>query len=225
MVMGLLFTKLWSFFGDQEHKVIVVGLDNAGKTTILYQFLMNEVVHTSPTIGSNVEEIMVKSTHFLMWDIGGQDSLRSSWNTYYTNTEFIILVVDSTDRERLSITKEELYRMLAHEDLRNAAVLIFANKQDKKCCMSAVEISKFLTLSAIKDHPWHIQACCALTGEGLCQGLEWMTTRVGSQARGSHESAVSNLSPYSMMTCKPWSHQQKHHRLHQSEDWGQTGLC
>ncbi|GCC20969.1 ADP-ribosylation factor-like protein 5B [Chiloscyllium punctatum] len=178
-VMGLLFSKLRSFFFDQEHKVIVVGLDNAGKTTILYQFLMNEVVHTSPTIGSNVEEIVVKSTHFLMWDIGGQESLRSSWNTYYTNTEFIILVVDSTDRERISVTKEELYRMLAHEDLRNAAVLIFANKQDKKCCMSAIEISKFLKLSTIKDHPWHIQACCALTGEGLCQGLEWMTTTVG----------------------------------------------
>nr|XP_014344171.1 PREDICTED: ADP-ribosylation factor-like protein 5B isoform X2 [Latimeria chalumnae] len=113
--MGLLFAKLWNFFCNQEHKVIIVGLDNAGKTTILYQFLMNEVVHTSPTIGSNVEEIVVKNTHFLMWDIGGQESLRSSWNTYYSNTEFIILVVDSTDRERLSITKEELYRMLAHE--------------------------------------------------------------------------------------------------------------
>uniref|UniRef100_A0A4W3HDT3 ARF like GTPase 5B n=1 Tax=Callorhinchus milii TaxID=7868 RepID=A0A4W3HDT3_CALMI len=147
--------------------------------TLFFSSLMNEVVHTSPTIGSNVEEIVVKNTHFLMWDIGGQDSLRSSWNTYYTNTEFIILVVDSTDRERLSVTKEELYRMLAHEDLRNAAVLIFANKQDKKRCMSAAEISKYLTLSSIKDHQWHIQACCALTGEGLCQGLEWMTSRVG----------------------------------------------
>uniref|UniRef100_A0A8C7XG00 ADP-ribosylation factor-like 8 n=1 Tax=Oryzias sinensis TaxID=183150 RepID=A0A8C7XG00_9TELE len=157
---------------------------------------MNEVVHTSPTIGSNVEEIVVKNTHFLMWDIGGQESLRSSWNTYYANTEFIILVVDSTDRERLAISKEELYRMLAHEvktsphsravfeaagsdfqrrvallcplpqDLRKAAVLIFANKQDMKDCMSAAEISKYLTLSSIKDHPWHIQSCCALTGEG-----------------------------------------------------------
>ncbi|XP_039769801.1 ADP-ribosylation factor-like protein 5B isoform X1 [Ornithorhynchus anatinus] len=164
--MGLLFAKLWSLFCNQEHKVIVVGLDNAGKTTILYQFLMNEVVHTSPTIGSNVEEIVVKNTHFLMWDIGGQESLRSSWNTYYSNTEFIILVVDSIDRERLSITREELYRMLAHEDLRKAAVLIFANKQDMKGCMSAAEISKSLTLSSIKDHPWHIQSCCALTGEG-----------------------------------------------------------
>uniref|UniRef100_A0A8I3NNW9 ARF like GTPase 5B n=2 Tax=Canis lupus familiaris TaxID=9615 RepID=A0A8I3NNW9_CANLF len=165
-MMGLIFAKLWSLFCNQEHKVIIVGLDNAGKTTILYQFLMNEVVHTSPTIGSNVEEIVVKNTHFLMWDIGGQESLRSSWNTYYSNTEFIILVVDSIDRERLAITKEELYRMLAHEDLRKAAVLIFANKQDMKGCMTAAEISKYLTLSSIKDHPWHIQSCCALTGEG-----------------------------------------------------------
>uniref|UniRef100_A0A3Q0SEP7 ADP-ribosylation factor-like 8 n=1 Tax=Amphilophus citrinellus TaxID=61819 RepID=A0A3Q0SEP7_AMPCI len=163
--MGLIFAKLWSFFCNQEHKVIIVGLDNAGKTTILYQFLMNEVVHTSPTIGSNVEEIVVKNTHFLMWDIGGQESLRSSWNTYYSNTEFIILVVDSTDRERACGLK--------------AAVLIFANKQDMKDCMSAAEISKYLTLSSIKDHPWHIQSCCALTGEGLCQGLEWMTSRAG----------------------------------------------
>ncbi|KAM6089209.1 ADP-ribosylation factor-like protein 5B isoform 2-T2 [Chlamydotis macqueenii] len=149
--MGLIFAKLWSLFGNQEHKVIIVGLDNAGKTTILYQFLMNEVVHTSPTIGSNVEEIVVKNTHFLMWDIGGQESLRSSWNTYYSNTE----------------------------DLRKAAVLIFANKQDMKGCMTAAEISTYLTLSSIKDHPWHIQSCCALTGEGLCQGLEWMTSRIG----------------------------------------------
>uniref|UniRef100_A0A8C4Y905 ARF like GTPase 5C n=3 Tax=Testudinidae TaxID=8487 RepID=A0A8C4Y905_9SAUR len=76
---------------------------------------MNEVVHTSPTIGSNVEEIILRKTHFLMWDIGGQETLRSTWNTYYSNTEFVILVIDSTDRERLTVTKEELYKMLAHE--------------------------------------------------------------------------------------------------------------
>ncbi|XP_042823400.1 putative ADP-ribosylation factor-like protein 5C isoform X4 [Panthera tigris] len=85
--MGLLIAKLMSIFANQEHKVIIVGLDNAGKTTILYQFLMNEVVHTSPTIGSNVEEIILQKTHFLMWDIGGQEALRSTWNTYYSNTE------------------------------------------------------------------------------------------------------------------------------------------
>lgn len=176
--MGLLFAKLFSWFSNEEHKVIIVGLDNAGKTTILYQFLMSEVVHTSPTIGSNVEEVVWKNIHFLMWDIGGQESLRSAWNTYYTNTEFLILVVDSTDRERLAVSKAELYNMLNHEDLRQAGVLIFANKQDVKGSMSVAEISEQLNLTSIKDHGWHIQACCALTGEGLYQGLEWITNHI-----------------------------------------------
>ncbi|XP_064647337.1 ADP-ribosylation factor-like protein 5B [Lineus longissimus] len=177
--MGLLMAKLWSFFSNEEHKVIIVGLDNAGKTTILYQFLMNEVVHTTPTIGSNVEEVVWKNIHFLMWDIGGQETLRSSWNTYYTNAECVIVVIDSTDRERLPITKQELYNMLANEDLRKAKVLVFANKQDlKDRAMSSSEISQQLNLTSIKDHGWHIQACCALSGAGLYQGLEWIANQI-----------------------------------------------
>nr|CAB3222912.1 ADP-ribosylation factor-like protein 5A [Phallusia mammillata] len=175
--MGVLFSKLMQLFSNAEHKVIVVGLDNAGKTTILYQFLMNEVVHTSPTIGSNVEEIVCKKTRFVMWDIGGQESLRSSWSTYYANSDFIILVIDSTDRERLHISKEELYSMLHHEDLKRARLLVFANKQDIKGKMTAAEISQELKLTSVKDHTWQIQACCALTGEGLSQGLEWMLSQ------------------------------------------------
>ena len=79
--------KFFVDFFITEHKICIVGLDNAGKTTILYQFLMNEVVHTSPTIGSNVEEVVWKNVHFIMWDLGGQESLRAAWNTYYSNTE------------------------------------------------------------------------------------------------------------------------------------------
>jgi len=172
--MGILLAKLWSLFGNEEHKIVMVGLDNAGKTTILYQLLMNEVVHTSPTIGSNVEEVVWKNLHFIMWDLGGQESLRSAWNTYYTNTEFVILVIDSTDRERLSITREELQRMLAHEELCKASILIYANKQDVKGAMTAAEISRLLNLTSVKKHKWQIQGCCALTGEGLYQGLEWI---------------------------------------------------
>ncbi|CAB1341668.1 unnamed protein product [Coregonus sp. 'balchen'] len=162
--MGLLFTKLMTVFGDREHKVIIVGLDNAGKTTILYQFLTKEAVHTSPTIGSNVEEISVRKTRFLVWDIGGQESLRASWNSYYCNTEIVILVVDSTDRERLTLNKDELHRMLAHEDMKDS--------------MTVAEISQCLTLSSITAHSWHVQACCALTGEGLPASLDWMRSRV-----------------------------------------------
>nr|XP_048306805.1 putative ADP-ribosylation factor-like protein 5C isoform X3 [Myodes glareolus] len=139
--------------------------------------LTNEVVHTCSTIGSNVEEIVLQKTRFLMWDLGGQEVLRSSWDTYYSSTEFVILVIDSTDRNRLLTTREELYKMLAHEALQDASVLIFANKQDVKDSMSTAEISQSLTLSAIKDHPWHIQGCCALTGEGLPAGLQWMQSQ------------------------------------------------
>lgn len=80
-----------TFIVFAEHKIVIVGLDNAGKTTILYQFLMNEVVHTSPTIGSNVEEVVWRNIHFIMWDLGGQQSLRAAWSTYYTNTEVTFL--------------------------------------------------------------------------------------------------------------------------------------
>ncbi|XP_029013835.1 putative ADP-ribosylation factor-like protein 5C isoform X2 [Betta splendens] len=176
--MGFLLTKMMAAFCETDHKVIIVGLDNAGKTTILYQFLTKEAVHTSPTIGSNVEEIKVRNSSFLVWDIGGQESLRANWHTYYTNTEFVILVVDSTDRERLTISKDELHRLLTHEDLRNAAILIMANKQDVKGSMTAAEISQCLTLDSITTHSWHVQACCALTGEGLPASLDWMRSRV-----------------------------------------------
>ncbi|TSK77059.1 ADP-ribosylation factor-like protein 5B [Bagarius yarrelli] len=152
--MGLLFAKLMTVFGDRE------------------------AVHTTPTIGSNVEEISVKKTRFLVWDIGGQEALRASWSTYYCNTEIVILVVDSTDRERLTLTKEELHTMLAHEDLQNASVLVLANKQDMKNSMTAAEISQSLTLSSLTAHSWHVQACCALTGEGLPASLDWMRSRV-----------------------------------------------
>ncbi|XP_070779017.1 putative ADP-ribosylation factor-like protein 5C [Enoplosus armatus] len=176
--MGFLLTKMMAVFGDREHKVIIVGLDNAGKTTILYQFLTKEAVHTSPTIGSNVEQIIVRNTHFLVWDIGGQESLRASWYSYYGSTEIVILVVDSTDRERLTLTREELHQMLSHEDLQNAAVLVLANKQDVKGSMTAAEISQCLTLDSITTHSWHVQACCALTGEGLPASLDWMKSQV-----------------------------------------------
>ncbi|XP_064380935.1 putative ADP-ribosylation factor-like protein 5C isoform X2 [Dromaius novaehollandiae] len=178
--MGQLVAKVMGAFGSREHKVIIVGLDNAGKTTILYQLVTREVVHTCPTVGSNVEEVVLRGTHFLVWDLGGQETLRSAWSSYYCNTEFVILVIDSSDRERLPATREELHKMLAHEDLRRAAVLILANKQDVKDSMTTSEISRLLTLGSIKDHAWHIQGCCALTGEGLPAGLAWMQSRVAA---------------------------------------------
>ncbi|XP_077895656.1 ADP-ribosylation factor-like protein 5A [Ictidomys tridecemlineatus] len=122
---------------------------------------MNKIVHTSFTIGSKEKEIVINDVHFLMWDIGGQESLYSSWNTY-TNKNFVIVVLDSTE---ISVTKEEHYKLLVHEDLRKTGLLIFANRQE---CMTLTEICQFLKLTSFKDHQWPIQPCYALAGEGLC---------------------------------------------------------
>eukprot|EP00761_Pharyngomonas_kirbyi_P014965 gb/GECH01014996.1/.p1 GENE.gb/GECH01014996.1/~~gb/GECH01014996.1/.p1 ORF type:complete len:180 (+),score=35.27 gb/GECH01014996.1/:1-540(+) len=177
--MGVLFTKLFSkLFGDTQVKIIIVGLDNAGKTTTLYKLHLGEVVATQPTIGSNVEEVNYKNIKFQVWDLGGQESLRPTWNLYFANTQALILMVDSTDRDRMGIVKEELFNILTKQDLNNTKILVMANKQDKKNAMSAPEISKLLNLSKIQGHDWHIQGTCALTGDGLHEGLDWLVTRL-----------------------------------------------
>eukprot|EP00002_Diphylleia_rotans_P009798 TRINITY_DN2013_c0_g4_i1.p1 TRINITY_DN2013_c0_g4~~TRINITY_DN2013_c0_g4_i1.p1 ORF type:complete len:183 (-),score=35.18 TRINITY_DN2013_c0_g4_i1:672-1220(-) len=182
--MGILLTKLWQLFWQYDKvKVIVVGLNNAGKTTTLYKLLLGEVVVTQPTIGSNVEEIEYKNAQFQMWDIGGQESLRTSWSTYYSNTHIVILVIDSTDKERLPIVKDELGKMLTNQELNGTGFLVLANKQDLKGALSAAEISDILNLHNLKDHEWHIQACCALTGEGLTDGLDWIINQMKRKKR------------------------------------------
>jgi ADP-ribosylation factor-like protein 5B len=177
--MGVLLSRLWFFmFPAKEYKIVVVGLDNAGKTTTLYKLHLGEVVVTQPTVGSNVEELVYKNIRFEVWDLGGQERLRPSWATYYRGTHAVVMVVDSTDRDRIAITKDELFKLLQHEELQHAVVLVFANKQDLKDAMTPAEISDALSLHTIKKHDWHIQACCALTGEGLWDGLGWIAQHV-----------------------------------------------
>ena len=179
VIMGFVLSKIMDLFASHgEVKVILVGLDNAGKTTTLYKLLLNEVVVTAPTIGSNVEEVQYKNIKFVMWDLGGQESSRGSWATYYKETNAVMLVVDSTDRERIPALRAELERMLSAEALKQAVLLVFANKQDVKDAMTAAEISDALQLHAIKDHGWHIQESCALTGFGLNEGLDWIARSI-----------------------------------------------
>jgi len=138
---------------------------------------------TQPTIGSNVEEVVYKNVHMNMWDLGGQDSLRNSWATYYVDTSACILVVDSTDKLRMSVVREELFRMLEHESLNSSCVLVYANKQDLRGALGEEDIAELLGLHSITNHPWHIQPCCALTGAGLGDGLDWLTAQLGSWSK------------------------------------------
>ncbi|CAK9318685.1 unnamed protein product [Citrullus colocynthis] len=181
--MGAFISRFWfMLFPAKEYKIVVVGLDNAGKTTTLYKLHLGEVVTTHPTVGSNVEELVYKNIRFEVWDLGGQERLRTSWATYYRGTHAVIAVIDSTDRARITIMKDELFRLLGHEDLQQSVVLIFANKQDLKDAMTPLEITDALSLHSIKNHDWHIQACSALTGDGLYDGLGWIAQQVTGKA-------------------------------------------
>ncbi|KAI3647552.1 hypothetical protein MP228_007773 [Amoeboaphelidium protococcarum] len=177
--MGILLSRLSRLlWRNEEYKIVLVGLDNAGKTTILYKLFMNQVVATTPTIGSNVEEFVYKNIKFIMWDLGGQEGLRATWSTYYINTKAVIMVIDSTDKDRIDVCKQELHRMMENETLKHSALLVFANKQDMKGALSASQISNSLQLTSLKDRQWHIQACCAVTGEGLTEGLDWIVSKL-----------------------------------------------
>lgn len=152
----------------------MVGLDAAGKTTILYKLKLGEVVTTIPTIGFNVETVEYKNISFTVWDVGGQDKIRPLWRHYYQNTQGIIFVVDSNDRERAEDAREELHRMLNEPELSDAVLLVFANKQDLPKAMKPADVAEKLGLSALRTRVWHIQGCCATTGDGLYEGLDWL---------------------------------------------------
>ncbi|XP_065912598.1 ADP-ribosylation factor-like protein 1 [Dysidea avara] len=166
-----LFSKLW---GTKERRILILGLDGAGKTTILYRLQVGEVVTTIPTIGFNVETVTYKNLKFQVWDLGGQTSIRPYWRCYYSNTDAIIYVVDSADRDRLAISKSELVSMLEEEELRKAMLMVFANKQDLEGAMTPSEISNALGLSALKNRTWSIFKTSALKGEGLEEAMEWL---------------------------------------------------
>ena len=158
----------------------MVGLDAAGKTTILYKLKLGEVVTTIPTIGFNVEEVEYKNISFTVWDVGGQDKIRPLWRHYYENTEGVIFVVDSNDRERIGNAKAELDRMLSEEALRDACLLVFSNKQDLPNAMKSSEMVDKLGLRAFNNRKWYIQATCATTGDGLYEGLDWLSNTLSS---------------------------------------------
>ena len=164
--MGLAFTKIWQrMVGKQEMRILMVGLDAAGKTTILYKLKLGEVVTTIPTVGFNVETVEYRNISFTVWDVGGQDKIRRLWRHYYTGTNGIIFVVDSNDRDRVDDVREELTKILSDDEMRDAVLLVLANKQDLPNSMTAAEVTEKLGLHDLRHRKWFVQSACATTGE------------------------------------------------------------
>ncbi|XGW29348.1 hypothetical protein V3C99_008845, partial [Haemonchus contortus] len=173
--MGTAWSRIrFYWFGRKPCRILMVGLDNAGKTTLLYKLKLGEVITTIPTIGFNLETVEYRNVSFTVWDVGGQQRIRALWKYYFRDTQAIIFVVDSADVDRMEEARNEIHSLVADAELHDAVLLVFANKQDMPNAMSATEISKALDMHCIMNREWYVQTSNAITGEGLVEGLEWL---------------------------------------------------
>ncbi|KAI9767790.1 MAG: ADP-ribosylation factor, Arf Arf6 [Geoglossum simile] len=176
--MGVSISKMMGkIFGSKEMRLLMLGLDAAGKTTILYKLKLNQDVTTIPTVGFNVETVTYKNVKFNVWDVGGQDKIRPLWRHYFSGTQGLIFVVDSSDRDRLDEARQELHRIISDREMKESLLLVFANKQDIPGSMTPAEVTEKLQLARLKDKIWYVVPSCATTGEGIFEGLFPMVKR------------------------------------------------
>jgi small GTP-binding protein len=176
-----------SFIGNlcqpyfENRRILMIGLDNAGKSTILYKLKSmmlcesERSIDVIPTIGFNVETVNYQDTRFTVWDIGGNDKIRSLWNHYYYHTDVLIFVIDSADVNRISEAKDELFKILQNDLLNNVPLLVIANKQDIKQSISTDRMIQMMNLNSLTDRKWRIQTSCAVTGHGLFEIIDWIS--------------------------------------------------
>uniref|UniRef100_A0A7S4PBG8 Uncharacterized protein n=1 Tax=Paramoeba aestuarina TaxID=180227 RepID=A0A7S4PBG8_9EUKA len=161
-----------------DPKFLLLGLDCAGKTTILYKLRLGKPVKIIPTIGFNVETIEHDHFQMAVWDVGGQDKIRPLWRHYFQNALGVIFVVDSSDRERLAEAKEELQILVREEELMNSVFLVLANKQDLPNAMTSKEMVKRLGLEDITHVKWEVKETTGKTGEGVREGMDWLVGEI-----------------------------------------------
>ncbi|KAI9145438.1 ADP-ribosylation factor family-domain-containing protein [Paraphysoderma sedebokerense] len=142
---------------------------------ILYKLKGNADVKTIPTVGFNVEAVTHKNVKFNVWDVGGQDKIRPLWRHYYGGTQGLVFVVDSADRDRIAEAKNELEMILGDREMKNVAVLVFANKQDLPQALTPNEVTEKLGLKLMRERQWHCHPSCGNSGDGLTEGLNWLS--------------------------------------------------
>ncbi len=174
---------------DQEARLLVLGLDNSGKTTILKKLSDEDITHIMPTQGFNIKSLMRDGFKLNVWDIGGQKSIRPYWRNYYDQTDALIYVIDSADRRRMEESGVELQQLLDEERLSHVPLLVMANKQDLLNALSEEEISAELGLFELRDRIWQILPCSAKTGDGLQEAMEWIVEQINTGKEGGEGKA------------------------------------
>lgn len=158
-------------------RILMLGLDNAGKTTILYKLKLGKTSKTVPTVGFNVETVKHKNVSFAVWDCGGQERIRPLWRHYFTGTNALIYVVDSSDLGRLEESKKELLRVINDKELANSLLIVLANKQDVLGAIKPKElIERFQLNDLTGEHIWSVIPTIAIDGTGLVEALNWISS-------------------------------------------------
>mmetsp|Transcript_132411 Transcript_132411/g.382782 ORF Transcript_132411/g.382782 Transcript_132411/m.382782 type:complete len:227 (+) Transcript_132411:73-753(+) len=178
-------SALRAWFGKKEREMnlLMLGLDCAGKTTLLYH-VSRDVTTNIPTIGLNVETASLRAGNQVVavtaWDVGGREKIRGLLRHFYSLAKSLAFVVDCNDWDRVGDAKDELTKVLTEESLIGRPLLVFANKQDLPNARSVPELAKKLDLDSVRGRAWHIQASSAKTGEGVAEGFAWLATQFGS---------------------------------------------
>ncbi|XP_033633621.1 ADP-ribosylation factor-like protein 3 [Asterias rubens] len=163
---------------NRKLQILLLGLDNAGKTTLIRGLAQEDISHMTPTLGFNIKTVKCHGVDLNVWDVGGQRTIRPYWGNYYEKADVLIYVIDSADTTRLEETGEELGQLLEEEKLSGVPLLVFANKQDLISAATSADIAEGLNLHTIRNRVWQINACSAVTGEGVEEGMEWIVKNV-----------------------------------------------
>ncbi|KAH0573131.1 ADP-ribosylation factor like protein 2a [Spironucleus salmonicida] len=164
---------------QKQHRLLILGLDNAGKTTLLKSLCGEDASLIQPTQGFNAKSVTFNKQQLLCYDVGGQKAIRSFWQNYFAGTTALIFVVDAADPKRLEEVAVELSICCEDAKLAGVPLLVFANKQDLGSALKPSEICDKLGLWAIRDHPWQIQGCSGVSGEGVEDGFRWICEKTG----------------------------------------------
>jgi len=190
--MGSSFARL-----DGALQVAVLGLDAAGKTTVLYRLKFDDYISTAPTIGFNCERVRgtvgnSRGVTFVVWDVGGQDRVRPLWRAYTRSADGIVFVVDSADVERLEEARLELLRTAKTQEAAGIPVLVIANKQDLPSARGPTDIARAVGLAELSvgsSRLCSVAAACAITGEGLDVALDQLYNMIIEQRKIAKQNA------------------------------------
>lgn len=158
--------------------MLLLGLDNAGKSSLLRHLSDEDVTLVTPTHGFQIKTLVTQGVKLNVWDMGGQRVGRYYWRQYFGEANVIIFVVDAADPLRIKEAHDELSQVLEEEKIAGLPLLVLANKQDLIGAMNPEEISILLDLTEMRGRRWHIQGCSTKTGVGVSDGIYWAVSQV-----------------------------------------------